>query len=120
MEHFIALLVIRLLKQNIGADSRVLQLPVVLNRGGGDIDIHTANGSIFMLYGINGINTFQYVFDGIPHRIFPRLNSQTFMAHVLKSNHFLCHFLLRQFFAGDVFVLSVVRTVGTAIDTVVG
>ena len=73
-----------------------------------------------MLNGIDRIDTFQYVFDGIPHRVLSRLDSQTLMAHILKGDYFLCHFLLRQLLAGDVLVLAVVRTVRTAVDTLVG
>ena len=50
-----------------------------------------------MLNGIDCIDTFQYVFDGIPHRVLSRLDSQTLMAHILKGDYFLCHFLCVSF-----------------------
>ena len=42
------------------------------------------------------------------------------MAHILQSDDFFSDFFLGQFLPGDVFVLMVVWTVNTAVDTVIG
>ena len=56
MKFFIALLVIGLLEQNVGSDSCILQLAVILNGCCRNIDINAADRAVFMLDTINGID----------------------------------------------------------------
>ncbi len=47
MELFVALLVVGLLEQDVGADARLPEHPVIFHRGCGDIHIHPADGAVF-------------------------------------------------------------------------
>lgn len=42
------------------------------------------------------------------------------MSHILQGDDLCPHLVLCQFFAGDVRIFAVVRTVDAAVDTVVG
>ena len=119
MEPFIALLMVSLLKKDVGANSRLLKPAVILHRSGGDIHVHPTDGSILVPDGIDGINTFENIVQGVVHRVLARLNGQTLMPHILKCNHLGSNLFLGQLLAGDVSVLGVVRTVEAPVDTVI-
>ena len=53
----IGFLVIGLLEENIGSDSRILQLSIVFYRGCGNIDIDSANVSVLMMNTVNSLDT---------------------------------------------------------------
>ena len=120
MEFQIAFLMVGLLEQDIGSDPCFFQLPVVLHCGGGNVYIYPANGAVFMFNAVDSLNTFQYIFNRIIHRILSCLQGQSLMSHILKGDNFPADFLLGQFFPWDMFVLGMIWTVDTAVDTVVG
>ena len=53
----IGFLVVGLLEENIGSNSRILQLSIVFYRGCGNIDIDSANVSVLMVDAVNGLDT---------------------------------------------------------------
>ena len=58
-----------------------------------------------MFDAVDGVNTFEDIFDRIVHRIFPGLQRQTFVTEILERDHFLTDFFLRQFLSCDMLVL---------------
>ena len=83
MELFIAFFMISFLEQDVCTDASFFQHPIFFYCGCCNVHIHSADGTIFMLNGINGLNTFQNIFNGVIHRVFPSFQRQTFMPHVL-------------------------------------
>ena len=120
VEVFVGLLVVGLLEENVGADARLLELAVVLHRGGGDVHIHPADGAVFVLDGVDGLNGLQYVFQGAVHRVLAGLQGQALVAHVLEGDDLGPDLVLRELFPGDVLVFGVVGAVQAAVDAVVG
>ncbi len=120
VKNFIVLFMIGFLKQNIGADSGILKLSVIFNRGCSNIYIHTADCAVFMLYGINGFDAVKYIFNRVVDRVLPCFNGKTLMTHILKCNNLFCNFLLCKLFSGNMLVLCMIRTVKTAVYTVIG
>ena len=116
----VALFVVGLLEQDIGADARLLQLAVVLHGGGGDVHVHPADGPVFVLDGVDGVDAVQHVLDGAVDRVLAGLDGQALVAHVLQGDDLFLHFLLGQLLPGDVLVLLVIGTVHAAVDAVVG
>lgn len=100
MQFFVTFFMIRFLKQNIRADTGFFQFAVIFHRSGGNIDIYAADSTVFVLNTVNGLNTFQHVFNRIVHRVFTRFQRQTLMPHILKSDYFALDILLRQFLRG--------------------
>ena len=115
----VALLVVGLLEQDVGADARLLQLAVVLHGGGGDVHVHPADGAVFVLDGVDGVDAVQHILNGAVDGVLAGLDGQALVAHVLQGDDLFLHFLLGQLFPGDVLVLLVVGTVQTAVDAVV-
>ena len=116
----VALLVIGLLEQNIGANARLLQLAVVLHGGGGDVHVHPADGAVFVFDGVDGVDAVQHILNGAVDRVLAGLDGQALVAHVLQGDDLLFHLFLGQLFPGDVLVLLMVGTVQAAVDAVVG
>ena len=116
----VALLVVGLLEQHVGADARLLQLAVVLHGGGGDVHVHPADGPVFMLDGVDGVDAVQHVLDGAVHRVLAGLDGQALVAHVLQGDDLFLHLFLGQLLPGDVLVLHVIGTVQAPVDAVVG
>ena len=108
-----------LLEEDIGSYPGFLQLSVIFHRGGRYIYIYPADSPVFMFNAVDGLNTFQHILDRIVYRILSCLQSQSLMSHILKSDNFLADLLLGQLLSGDMFVLSVIRTVHTAVYTVI-
>ena len=119
VKSLIAFFIISFLEKNIGSDSRFFQLPVIFYCRCCNVYIHTADGSVFVFDAVNGFDTFQNVFNGIVFGILSCLQSKTLMSHVLKGDYLLADLLLSQFFTADVFVLCMIRTVNTAVDTII-
>lgn len=120
MQLFVAFLVIGLLEQDVGADAGVLQHSVFLHRSSGDVDVDPADGAVFMVDGVYGFDTLQYVFDRVVDRIFAGLQGQPLVSHILESDDFSSDVFLGQLLSGDVLVLVMIWTVDTAVDAVVG
>ena len=57
MQFLVSFLIVSLLEQNIGSDSGILQLAVILNGRCRNIDINAADRAVFMLDTVNGIDT---------------------------------------------------------------
>ena len=104
VQGFVLHFVVGFLKQDIGANARIFQLFIVFHSGGRNVHIDTADGAVFMLDGVDGIDAFQHVFNRIIHRVFPAFQSQTLVTHVLKRNDFTADFVLRQLFTWNVLV----------------
>ncbi len=119
MELQIALLVIGLLEQDIGADTGVLELSVILNGGRGDIDVDAADRAVLVLDRIDGVDTLEDVLDRVHHRILAALDGKALVTHILQRDDLRLDLLLRQLFARNGLVLHVIRTVQTAVDAVV-
>ena len=120
MQLLVAFLMISFLKQDISADPGLVQFAVIFHRGGGNIDIDPADGAILVLNAVNRFDAFQNIFDRIVDRIFSGFDRQPLMPHVLQGDHFAAHFLLRHFFAGNMFVFGMIRTIDAAVDAIVG
>ena len=117
---FIAFLVISFLKEDIRSDAGFFQHVVFFFRGGGDVDIHPPDRSVFVVNVINGVDAFQNVRDRVVQRVFAGFNGKPLVSHVLQRRDLPNNVLLRQLFAGDVLVLGVIGAVGTSVDAVVG
>ena len=120
MQLFIALFVIGLLEQDIGADSCLFQHMVFFFCGGGDVHIDPADRSVFVVDVIDGVDALQNVGDRSVQRIFACLNGEPFVSHVLQSGDFPDNVLLGQLFPGNMLVLGMIRTICTSVDAVVG
>ena len=71
------------------------------------------------MYGINCFDTFENVLDGIVHRILTGFYCKAFVSHVLKSDNFVADLLLSELYSCDMLVFHVIRTVNTAVYTVI-
>ena len=116
----IRFLVIGFLEKNVGADAGIVKLPVIFHGGCSDVYVYPADGAVFVFDGINGLDRFQYVFNGIVDGILSCFQGKTLVALILKSDNFRADFLLGQLFAGDVLVDGMVGTVSTAVYSIVG
>ena len=119
MQLQIALLVIRLLEEDVGADARVLEPAVVFHRSRGDVHVHAADGAVLVVDGVNRFDALEDVLDGVVLRVLSRLDRQALVAHVLQRDDLLPDLLLRQLAARDGLVLHVIRTVHAAVHAVV-
>ena len=119
MQLFVRFLVIGFLKQYVGTYTRILELAVVLYRGRRNVHIHPADRPIFMLDTVNRFDRFKNILYRIVYRIFTRFQRQTLMTHILQRCYLTNDLLLRKFFARYVMILAVIRTVDTAVDTVI-
>ena len=120
MQPLIALLIIGLLKQDIGSNASIVKFPIVFYSCSSNIDVHPADRPIFMLDAINRFNALQNIFNGIIHRVLSGFDGKPLMPHILKGDHFLTDLLLAQFFPSDMFVTMVIRAVCTAVHTIIG
>ena len=116
----VALLVVGLLEEDVGADAGLLEHAVFLDGGGRDVDVHAADGAVLVLDGVDGADALQDVLDGVVDRVLAGLDGQALVAHVLQGDDLAPHVLLAELDAGDVLVLAVVGTVDAAVDAVVG
>ena len=116
----ITLFVVGLLEEDVGADACLLEKPVVVHGGGGNIDVDPADGAVFMFDAVDGVDAVQVVVHGVVDRVLPRFQGQALVAHVLEGDDLSFDLLLGELLSGNMFVLAVVRTVGAAVDAVVG
>ena len=116
----IAFFVVRLLEEDICTDSRFFQETVVINCGSRDINVYTADRSVFMFDAVYGFDGFQIIIHRIADRILPCLKSKTFVSHVLQRDYFPADLLLAELLSRDMFVLRVIRTVCASVNAVIG
>ena len=83
VQSFIVLPVIRLLKQDVRPDAGLLQLPVILHRGGSNVHVHPPDGPVPVLDAVNRADTLQHILYRVAHGVFARLQRQPFVSHVL-------------------------------------
>ena len=120
MKFLISGLVVGFLEKDIGSDACILKLPVIFHGGCRNIDIDTADGTIFLLFAVNGVDTLQDVLNGIVHRILSCLDRQTLMTHILQGRHLFDDFLLSQLLSGKVLIFQMIGSVYAAVHTVIG
>ena len=116
----IALLVISFLEQDVGADARFFQLAVIFHRGGGNVDIHPANVTVFVVHAVNGMDAVENVVNRVVYRVLARLDRQPLVPHVLQCDNLGTHLVLGQLFTRNVLVFHVIGTVDAAVDAVIG
>ena len=116
----ITLFIVGLLEENISADTRFLELSVILNRCCGDIYIYTADISVLVMNRINRLNTFENIFNRIINRILARFNGKSLMTHILEGNNLVLNFLLSELLSCDMLVFVMIRAVNTAVYAIVG
>jgi len=120
MQFQIALFVIGLLKKDISTYARFLQPAVVFYRRSRYIYVNPADSAVFMLYGINGLYGFQYIFYRIIDRILPRFNGQPLMTHILQGYNLPLYLLLRKLNTPYMLVFHMIGTVYASVYAVVG
>ena len=101
---FIRFFIICLLEQDVCSYPGIFQFLIVFDRRGRDVDVDTADRSVFMLDAVNRLNAFQYIFDGVIDGVLACFQCQTLMPHILQRNYFLLNFFLRQFFSCNMFI----------------
>ena len=120
MELLVAFLVVGLLEEDVGADAGVLELAVVLDGGGGDVDVDAADGAVLVLDVVDGLDGLEDVLDGVVDGILAAFDGESLVSHVLKGNDLAPDLVLGELLARDVLVLHVVGAVDAAVDAVVG
>ena len=120
MELLISLLVVGLLEEYVGADARILEFAIVLDCRGRDVHVHPANGTILVLDAVNRLDALEDILDRVFLRMFSGFDGEPFVSHILKGDDLLPDLILCQFFSRDVLVLTVIRAVHAAVDTVIG
>ena len=116
---FIAFFMISLLKQDICAYTRFLELSVVFNGSSGNIDIYTSYIAVFMVHAVYGLDTFKNIFNRVVDGIFTRFNGEPLVPHILKSDYLGSDLFLRELFSRNVLVFQMIRAIDTAVDAVV-
>ena len=119
MKLLIALLVICLLEEYVGSDSCLLELSVILHCSCSNIYIYTANSSVFVLDAVDCVDTLENVLNRIVYRVLSCLDCKTLVSHILKSCDLFYDFLLSELLSRNMLIFHVIRTVNTAVHTVV-
>ena len=73
-----------------------------------------------MLDTVNSLNALQDIFNRVIERILTCLQSKALVPHILQRCYLFYDLLLGQFLPGYMLVFPVIRTVYTAVDTVIG
>jgi hypothetical protein len=71
---------IRFLEQDICSDARFFQFSIVFYRGCRNIDVDSADITVFMMHTVNGLDTFKDIFNGIIDGIFARFDCKAFVS----------------------------------------
>ena len=108
-----------LLEQDICANAGFLQLTVVLYSGGGNIYIHPADISVFVMDAVYSLYAVKYILNRTVHRVLAGLYSQPLVAHILQSNDLGPDLLLSKLLPWDMLVYRVIGAVDTSIHTVI-
>ena len=119
MKFFICFFVISFLKQYICTDSGLVEFFIIFNCCGCNIYIYATDGAIFVFNTVNCFNRIQNILYGVIYRIFTGFNCNTFMSHILECFNFALNLFLGKFYTRNMFIYMVVRTVYTAIYTVI-
>ena len=119
MKLLIAFLVICLLEKNICTDSSLLELAVIFYCCCGNVDIYTADCSVFVLNAVDCLDTLKNILDRIVYRILSGLDCQTLVSHILKCCYFFNDFFLCEFLSCNMLVFQVVWTINASVHTVV-
>ena len=120
MQVLIAFLMIGFLEEDISTNACFLQLTVIFYSSSRNVYVYAADSAVFMLNRIDSLDAFQNVLNRIVYRVLAGLQSKTLMTHILQCNNLGTYLLLRQLFASDMLVCSMVRTVNAVIDTIIG
>ena len=75
------------MKKNICTNACFFEFPVVFHGGGGNVDVDAADRAVFMLDGINGVDTFEDVFDRVIDRVFTGFDGKALVSHILQGGH---------------------------------
>ena len=116
---FVTLLVVGFLKQNVRADASILEHCVFFHRGRRYVHIYPADGPVLVLDAVNGLDALKYILNGVHGGVFARLKRKTLVPHILQGNDLAGYFFLTEFFAGDVFILRMIRAIHATVDAVV-
>ena len=119
MEFFIALFVVGLLKQNIGADLGFLELAVVLDRGSCDVHVRATDCAVLVLDRVDGLKALEHVLDRIVDRVFAQFDRKALVTLVLQRDHFGGDLFLGELLARDRLVLKMVRAIHAAVHAVI-
>ena len=119
MQLLVGLLVVGLLEEDVGADAGLLEFAVVLDGGGGDVDVDPADRAVLVLDAVDGPDAFKDILDRVVLRVLAGLEREPLVAHILQGDHLRPDLLLGEFLAADVGVRAVVGAVGAAVDAVV-
>ncbi len=119
MQLLVGLLVVGLLEEDVGADAGLLEFAVVLDGGGGDVDVDPADGAVLVLDAVDGLDAFEDVFDRVVLRVLAGFECEPLVPHVLQGDHFGADLILGELLAADVGVRAVIGAVGAAVDAVV-
>ena len=96
-----------------------MELFVVFDGGGGDIDVDAADRAVLVLDRIDGVDALEDIFNRVVDRILARLDRQPLVTHILQGDDLRLDLLLRQLFAADVLVFGVIGAINTAVDAIV-
>ena len=117
---FVALLVVGLLEEDVGANAGFLELAVVLHRRRGDVDVDAADVAVLVVDAVNCVDALQNVLDRVVLGILAGLDCETLVSHILQRDDLGADLLLGQLLARDMLVLEMIRAVKTSVDAVVG
>ncbi len=85
----------------------------------GYIHVYTSYCTVLVFNAVNGLDTFENVLNRIIHRVFTCFKCKTFVSHILQGDNFFFNFFLSEFFSCNMLVFEVIRTVQTAVYTVI-
>ena len=99
----------------------LLELPVVLHGGGGDVHVDAADGAVFVVDAVDGVDAVEDVLDGVVDRVLARFHGQTLVAHILQGDDLagrLSSWV--SFLRVMCLFFSVIGAVDAAVDAVIG
>ena len=120
MQVLIAFLMIGFLEEDIGTDACFLQFAVIFYGSSRNVYVYAADSAVFMLNRIDSLDAVQNLLNRIVYRVLAGLQRQAFMAHILQRDNLVAYLVLRQLFASDMLVGSMIRTVNAVIDAIIG
>ena len=82
-------------------------------------DVDAADGAVLVLYAVAGVDTVKNILNGIHGRVLALCKGKTLVSHALQGNDLAGYFFLTEFFAGDVFILRMIRAIHATVDAVV-